>query len=189
MRIVSELYRLLKAERDSRSPLRLEDRNFYKKYLEELRKIESEQASYIESRIKRSVLNASRTILAAIFILRLKKHLANLQFLTYDEDELSRLPEEEREILEFLREKVIEILEDKIGYTLFRGTPSIARTDMALVYFTSSYKAFRMSDLKVRGPFREEDVALIPLKDAIDLQRKGIVHIYEKVPLGKSEEA
>ena len=77
-----------------------------------------------------------------------------------------------------LRDEIASLREEIIKFILRGESPKIevglTESRMVVVRFLTDTEAFVGGDMKVYGPFKREDVALIPAENAKILIRKGL---------------
>jgi DNA replication initiation complex subunit (GINS family) len=156
----------------------------------------------LEPDFYKTVINAMKTLkpesplrenlwqtIRILFLLRLKKEVDIL--LRGETDKLKGIPQEEREVITKILETIEmeksrpiaqqmaarPLVEEEVGAkelkTQGEGTQ---RTSTCLVVFLKPYASIIDKDFK-GGPFRKGDIALIPRRIAVDLERDNYVEI------------
>ena len=154
------------------------NRDFYSKVANYLSRIRNELEVLDENSIKANLIirefEFAEKIIKDIIQLRYEKNI-NLA-LTLEVSPVKTLPDEEREIQESivpLLRSYQSLLSDMLAGHLESSDKTVAK-EYILVRFIDSIPAIIGSDMKTYGPFKQEDVATLPLKNANILIRRGV---------------
>jgi len=164
---------LLLREMESVDLLRIEE-DFYEKTAKKLLHFKNFIESISDKNIREDMLrqfSSTERVLKILLLLRIKKALEEI--MSKDTIDYSKLPRLEREILFQVLDKYDRFLR-RFQRTL-QGKQYPKKTGYRLVYFLKRYPKILASNGKSYGPFRENDLALLPLADANYLEKRGIV--------------
>jgi DNA replication factor GINS len=174
--LAEKLNRLLEDENATKEILRINPAT-YKDVAAHIKTIRSESSERERSLISELSL-AERNVLSGI-----AKRLIDLRISKFRQDpeaEVSNLTPEERYIVEPLVQS--RKRSDRIGQAILNGqTAELDRVSEAIkqryviVRFMQSYSAISGTDLAAYGPFEPEDVAILPIENAKNLAKNGII--------------
>ncbi|RLE55139.1 MAG: hypothetical protein DRJ40_09295 [Thermoprotei archaeon] len=186
--IIDELYMYLRKESES-AELQEVPRDLLRKVRDEIERLRSSLGvTYVKDQVIERKIESITQLLTALILTRLSKLLSDLKFLSVD---TSRLLDEERDIVNYLQEKIRSMLITYVGKVPENLRATITATEQrreyVIVLFTKDYPPLMCSDLHIYGPFSREDVAYIPKADAEKLREKGVVIVLGQVPnMGES---
>jgi DNA replication initiation complex subunit (GINS family) len=167
----NELFKVWKKEEDN-VELQSLSQDFYvtiNRYLNDLReKIEKEQDA-VKIELIKEEYNYAVKILSKLVNVRLKKIMKNV--IEGKKVPLELLAEEEREAFSLLNKVVDLIVEFK--EKLFKGKIEEEKKKAVVVRLLQELPEIVGEDLKVYGPFENEDVAVLPEENAEALVKRG----------------
>jgi len=149
------------------------EKNFYEKMFEEIRALKEAALKSSNKDLRKKVLQESsdlEEILRRLFLCRIVKAIKRLS--EEGEVEYGKLLDIEKDALYCIIGKYEKIQRRVENELTKRKTP---KQRYRLVCFVKNYPKILASDGRSYGPFRENDVVLLPVADALYLKRKGVV--------------
>ncbi len=185
--LLAELQSTLKRELESMELLNLEG-DFYDTVSARLAEV-SARAEGAENEAVLASIELARETLKKLFLLRLVKGLYHV-WLKGSLPAVS-LPRQEASILNAVLSAMERIASEAGASTSeppARAEPAAARrragTLSALALFKKSHARLILSDGKLLGPFAPGDLAVIPLRDARELERLGAADVVASIAVG-----
>ncbi len=171
------IYEQLKKEVESSTLQELGDRNMYIRLAEILNELKGKGYEGLDAKVRDMFVEILTDIARLMLTIRIEKvrvckdiHDIDYSMLTEEELYIAVEEREQRYKHEFVlssiingRSKVLEALRERV------------RDMFVVVRFLKHVDAFIAKDGRKYGPFNTEDVAVIPLIDALEFIRQGVV--------------